>query len=92
MPPRHIHNLFDLLLGLARYYGEFDWVHRMLDQPWQKYFGKRHRRILHDEKAVQTIAQMFGPRAGMVAYYHILIDKLFSELQKSGKKKKRKKK
>jgi len=81
MPPRNVHNLIDLLLGIARYYGEFDYVHRLLDNPWAKIFGKQHRRILHDERAVELITAMFGIRAGMAAFWHIYFDKLFMKIR-----------
>jgi len=86
MPPRHIHNLLDLMLGISRYYGEFDFVHRLLDSPWTKLFGKQHRRILHDENAVKLITAMFGVRAGMAAWWHIYFDKLFMTLKLRQKK------
>ena len=84
MPPRHIHNLMDLMLGIARYYGEFDFVHRLLDSPWAKLFGKQHRRILHDKRAVELITTIFGVRAGCVSA--VFANRITNEFELKGEK------
>ena len=58
------------------------WVHQMLDSPFVKIFGKKHRRILHSAAGVQLFTLWFGPEIGLVAYYHILLDRVFTALRR----------
>ncbi len=77
MPDHDTHNFFDMqMYGCS--YGQFDFVHKLLDTTWVKLFGKEHRRIAHDDKMVQYIEANYGPMAAAVAKSHIALDITFS--------------
>lgn len=81
VPDHDTHDLFDVFFfGCTM--GQYRWVHRLLDHPWVRMFQEEHRKIMHDEKAVQWIEQQYGPVAALVARAHIATDVAFSEYKK----------
>jgi len=81
MPSHDVHNKYDMqVFNCAP--GQFDWVHKLIDGPFPKMFGKEHRKILHDPEGVEAIRQlvtsMYGPfignMAATVAMHHISLD------------------
>lgn len=84
MPDHETHNLFDVFFfGCA--YGQFQNIHDILDHPWVNLFGKEHRRLMHDEKTVQWIEQVYGPAAAIAARAHIACDMAFSDAKRKGR-------
>ena len=81
MPDHETHDYYDFLtIGCTL--GEYRWVHEMMDQPWQQMFGKRHRKIMHDDNTVQWFAMTYGPVVGQVAKGHLIIDLVISQYGK----------
>lgn len=81
MPDHETHDYYDFLtIGCTL--GEYRWVHEMMDQPWQQMFGKRHRKIMHDDSTVQWFAMTYGPVVGQVAKGHLIIDLVISQYGK----------
>lgn len=80
----HAHMLFDTwFFGVE--YGSTQYIHHALDHPWVEIFGAEHRRLMHDEKAIQWIGQTYGPFAEIVARGHVALDIAFSNAKRRGK-------
>lgn len=77
MPDHDIHDYYDFLT-IGCVLGEYRWIHEMIDQPWQRMFGKRHRKVMHDQDMVAWVAATYGPIAGMVAQGHLTLDLVMS--------------
>lgn len=84
MPDHETHNLFDFFF-LGCQYGQYQYIHDLMDHPWVSIFQKDHRRLMHDEKTVQWIEQQYGPVAAIVARAHIACDMAFSEYKKKNR-------
>ena len=54
----------------------------MMDQPWQRMFGKRHRKVMHDEATVQWFTATYGPLVGQVVKGHLILDLVVSQYGK----------
>jgi len=76
MPKRRTHNRFDYGTGIAIYYGQFSWLHRLMNSP-SKFLGPRHRKYYHDMEFVNYIHTNYGFRAALAAYWHIQLDYFF---------------
>ena len=66
-------------------YGQFEYVHKLMDHPWVETFGAEHRRLMHDDKAILWIESQYGPMAGLVARGHRALDIAFSGAKHRGK-------
>lgn len=64
--------------------GQYRWVHQLLDHPWQEMFGREHRKIMHDSKAVAYIEAYYGPVPALVAKGHIALDIAVSSAKQRG--------
>ena len=76
MPNLRSHNLMDMhFLGCQ--YGEYEWVHVVMDHGDIDYvglFGTKHRHFMHDDRTVQYLGSMYGPIVALVARLHIALD------------------
>lgn len=73
MPDHEVHDYYDFLTTGCPL-GEYHWLHELIDQPWQRMFGKRHRKVMHDDKMVQWVTNVYGPVAGQIARGHLIVD------------------
>lgn len=77
--------MFDeLFFGTTSY----AYIHYLLDHGGYDYvgiFGHAHRKIMHDERAVEFIALNYGFRASEVARAHIALDKVWSHSKRNKK-------
>lgn len=83
MPDHDTHDLFDFWFFGCNM-GQFRWVHRTLDHPWQEMFGKEHRKIMHDSKAIEWIEMRYGPMPALIAKAHIALDIAVSSAKQRG--------
>ena len=83
MPDIHTHCLFDMHFFGCKY-EQFVWVHNILDHGAdvgidnQRLFAVKHRRFLHDSRAVEYITANFGYLAGLIVRGHIALDIVYS--------------
>lgn len=90
MPNIKEHLEFDMIM-FGAYYGEYIYVHWLLDHGDEDYvgtYGKSHRAFNHNEAAIQYISVFYGPTAGLVARGHIALDTACTNerIRKKGKK------
>lgn len=81
MSNHDVHNKYDRqVFGCD--FGQYNWVHELIDGPYPKMFGRRHRQILHDQEGIEAIQQLvttlYGPVYGNIAYivgiHHVSMD------------------
>ena len=68
----------------------YAYVHHLLDQgdiDYVKLFGHAHRKIMHDQRAVDYITLNYGYLAGRIALAHIALDEVWSYSKRHGSKK-----
>ncbi len=82
--------MFDkLFFGTENY----AYIHYLLDHgnipgiDYVRLFGHAHRKIMHDQRAVEFITLNYGYDAGRIAAAHIALDKVWSHSKRNGSKK-----
>jgi len=82
MPNLNEHILYDIIFFGRELTAQYWWVNHVMDNPWSRIYGKRHRAILHNERGVRAITQAWGPIAGEFARLHILVDHNSTKLKR----------
>lgn len=65
-------------------FGQFKFVHDILDHPWQEVFGAEHRKLMHDSKTLEWIEANYGPAIAVVAKAHIALDIATTSMKQRG--------
>lgn len=66
-------------------YREYEFVHQILDHganvgiDYQRLFAAKHRKFLHDDRAIGYVTDNFGYMAGIITRGHIALDIVWSQ-------------